>query len=305
MPNEKKSANGGGGAFSGDAGIFLFLIIIAALAISVKGSNLSQKNGINIGSPTSVGTVEDNISKKNKPSSFLSSNSAPNFQSGQSSAQTASAPESSFMIFESSARNADPNQEYIDIYAVITNGKPVPMSSWTVENSKGNKFIIGGASYLARAGEITSESGILLAPGEILHIITGSSPLGFNFRTNICTGYFDQFHNFYPSLRENCPRPETENSAQNLDNVCYNFLKNFPRCRTPINVANQTTLDCQNYVNQELSYTKCVDTHRNDKDFWGNEWYLYLGRTSEIWKYERETVTLRDQAGKIVASYSY
>ncbi len=63
--------------------------------------------------------------------------------------------------------------------------------------------------------------------------------------------------------------------------------------------------DCQNYINGELTYSNCVDIHKNDSNFYGNEWYVYLGRPAEIWKQEREIIILGDQFGKVVASYSY
>lgn len=283
---------GGGGLFSGSAGIFLFLIVIGAMFLSLRsGGSSGSKNGVNLGSPSSVGTVEENISNQHTSSNFFS------FSQPQNNPPSTSPNESVYKdtvtLYSSGAMNTNPNQEYVDIYASSINKNKLPVTGWTLQNSKGDTFTI------------SSENGIFLNPGDILHVVTGLSPLGNNFRTNLCTGYFNQYHNFTPSLREECPRPETENGAQNLENSCYDFLKNLPRCRQPLDIAGKVNTICQNYINEELNYSRCVAIHQNDKDFYKNEWYIYLGRPSEVWKSERETITLRDQSGKIVISTTY
>ena len=308
------AGRGGGGMFAGSGGLFLFLIVLAAIFFSTKSAGLSSKNGINVGSPSKVGTVEENLSAQKSISNYFYSSSG-NYNNSNNSA-TAPTPtppisandsiyKNKVSISPYGGLNTNPNQEYIDIYyASYSSQEKIPVTGWTIENSKGNKFAIGSANYLAQSGT-GAESPIQLGSGDILHIITGPSPIGENFRTNLCTGYFNQYHDFMPSIREECPRPEKENSAQNLENQCYNFLKTLSACREPANPANKVDTTCQNYVNQEISYSKCVQAHQNEKDFYKNEWYVYLDRTAEIWKYERETITLRDTSGKIVASYSY
>ena len=317
--NAGRKGNGGGDLFAGSGGLFLFLIVLAAIFFSTKSAGVGSKNGINVGSPSKVGTVEENLSaQKSFSNYFYSSSNNSNSYSGSynNSNNNTVTPVPQISTNESiyknkvsispyGGMNTDPKQEYIDIYySLYSSQEKIPVTGWTIENSKGNKFAIGSANYLAQSGT-GAESPIQLGSGDILHIITGPSPTGENFRTNLCTGYFNQYHNFMPSIREECPRPEKENSAQNLENQCYNFLKTLSACREPANPANKVDTTCQNYVNQEISYSKCVQAHQNEKDFYKNEWYVYLGRTAEIWKYERETVTLRDQAGKIIASYSY
>jgi hypothetical protein len=45
--------------------------------------------------------------------------------------------------------------------------------------------------------------------------------------------------------------------------------------------------------------------HKNDEDFYDDEWRIYLGRGEELWKNRRETIILKDQAGKIIKEVSY
>lgn len=311
-PNNKSTGGGGGDIFAGSGGLFLFLIVLAAIFFSTKSANFSTRNGINVGSPSKVGAVEEKLAEQKPLSSYFFSSSNSNNSSGPvvsdsgnaSVSLTDSPYKNKITLYSYGSYGTDPNREYIDIYASYSIKDKIPVTAWSIENSKGEKYVIGSANYLASASSDPG-SPILLSAGDTLHIITGQSPLGSNFRTNLCTGYFNQAHTFYPSLREECPRPETEKSAQNLENPCYNYLKNLQSCRTPESPANKVNLTCQNYVNQELTYAKCVDSHKNDSNFFKNEWFVYLGRPNELWKTERETITLRDQNGKIITTYSY
>ena len=196
--------------------------------------------------------------------------------------------------------------EYVDITTrFLEKNEKINITGWRLENSKGERFIIEGGTYVVFPGQINSRQSIILESGSKVHIITGTSPIGANFQTNLCTGYLNQYNKFQPALRNECPRPEDEKTAQNLQDECIEFLEDLPRCQAPTNINATTLLTCQNYANQEINYSKCVLNHRNDADFFKKEWYVYLGRSVGIWKEKKETITLKDSLGKIISTVTY
>ena len=54
-----------------------------------------------------------------------------------------------------------------------------------------------------------------------------------------------------------------------------------------------------------FNYNGCVDAHKNDADFMGNTWRVYLGRSSSMWRTKNELVKLLDKDGKTVDAFSY
>lgn len=206
----------------------------------------------------------------------------------------------------SSARKDDPQKEYIEITASSKNEKPLAISGWTLEGKTGLDIKIGKGAYLPRSAQINPQETIYLNPGGKAIIITGKSPIGTSFRLNLCTGYFGQFQDFYPRLPKKCPYPEDENLPSNLKDECLNYIEDLLRCEIQIKAVPYTLGEsCSNYINQKINYKTCVEAHKNDADFYKDEWRIYLGRSDELWKQKRETITLKDEYGKIIDQKSY
>jgi peptidoglycan hydrolase-like protein with peptidoglycan-binding domain len=199
----------------------------------------------------------------------------------------------------------NPNDEYLDLSAKSSNKEKILISGWTLGNSRGERFQIGEGAYLVFSGQVNPQQAIALEPGGRVHIITGRSPIGTSFRVNLCTGYFNQFQMFTPRLQEFCPHPKNESSIQNLQDACLNFLERLRICRQPTNIPTDLSPECKQYLSSKINYSECVAIHKNDVNFFKKEWYAYLNRNAEIWKEKRETITLRDNEGKIVARVSY
>lgn len=206
-----------------------------------------------------------------------------------------------------SAKETDPNKEYITIEASSRNSAPINISGWALLSQKTNFSIkIPGGTRLPYPGRENDQSAIILKPGDTAIVSTGRSPVGASFLTNICTGYFDKDRVFNPSLSNDCPRASDEAGAASIKDQCYDFLDSVSRCEVPdipLNLSSQS--ECQSIVTEKLNYNGCVNSHRNDSDFFSKEWRIFLNRDSELWANRRETIILKDTGDKIVDSVSY
>jgi len=205
------------------------------------------------------------------------------------------------------AREKEAKKEYL-IIAIKAGLDSVPITDWKLKNSKGEEFKIGKGARLVFSSQVNPQEDIVLGKRERAVVITGKSPVGTSFKTNMCTGYFQQFQEFVPSLRESCPFPGNEENIKSagLNDVCLNYIDRLPSCRIPLgqkplNLNNE----CLNFIEENVNYNGCVKEHKLDADFYGNTWMIYLSRDNEIWKQQREIITLYDQNGKLVDSVSY
>jgi len=202
-------------------------------------------------------------------------------------------------------RNQDPKQQYLEIIASSQNGKPIDITGLALAGKNGFNIKIGQATYLPYSAQVNPQEDIFLKPGEKAYVITGESPIGASFRLNKCTGYFSQFQTFYPDLLQDCPRPINENLPSGLNDDCLDYLERLPVCRMQISVPPGLQNACQTYINEKINYNACVETHKNDSDFYKPEWRIYLNRKEPLWKSQRETIILQDQNGGIIDWVSY
>lgn len=203
------------------------------------------------------------------------------------------------------ARQTDSQKEYLTIKASSQNTAPLLITGWSLLGKKGLDIKIGQGAYLPYSAQVNPQQDIYLKPGEKAIVVTGESPVGTSFRLNKCIGYFEQFQDFYPNLTRNCPRPADEDLPLNLNDACLDYLERLPRCEMLISVPWYLSANCQSYINEKVNYKTCVDLHKNDPDFYGNEWRIYLGRTEELWKEKRETIILRDGNNNTIDWKSY
>lgn len=73
---------------------------------------------------------------------------------------------------------------------------------------------------------------------------------------------------------------------------------------SPIGVSYKLN-KCINQVGSEATYNNCVSLHKNDSDFYKNEWRIYLGQSNPIWQNSTEDIKLLDQNGLVVDSFTY
>jgi|TARA_Y100000310_G_scaffold122869_2_gene121627 hypothetical protein len=211
----------------------------------------------------------------------------------------------------SGARKESPKDEYVIIEAPDDNTERVIIAGWRLASPiTGKSIAIEDGTRLPRSGIVNSETPIFLNPGERAVITTGRSPIGISFLTNKCTGYFEQFQDFSPRLKRECPASEDELSfatdVLRFDNDCLDFIERIPRCTMITETLPPLfKAECQAFINENIHYTGCIENHRDDSDFFGEEWRIFLERNNELWREKREIVRLLDRDGKIVDTLSY
>ena len=204
----------------------------------------------------------------------------------------------------------DPKKEYLVIKAAAGNKEQIAITGWRLESLiSGASAYIGEGATLPYSGVINSESAIFLGPGETAYITSGRSPIGVSFKLNVCSGYFEQFQDFTPSLARECPLLEDEPmpaAPNNLEDQCIDFIERMPRCEFLVNSPPlYLSSRCVEFIAEEAGYNSCVDNHKNQKGFYKGEWRIFLKRDSELWKEKREVIRLVDRNGKVVDSASY
>jgi hypothetical protein len=206
----------------------------------------------------------------------------------------------------SAARQNNPQKEYLEIRAHYNNAESILITGWTLKGTKGETVSIGKGAYLPYSAQVNLQDPILLEKGGKAIIVTGQSPIGTSFRLNICTGYFNQFQTFYPSLPEECPRISQDEVPIDYPDACFNFVRSLSTCRMPLSsVPAAAGNDCATFISRKANYNGCVVDHKNDANFYKSEWRIYLGRSEELWGNERDTIILLDQEGKLVDYVSY
>jgi len=209
------------------------------------------------------------------------------------------------------ATNKDPDKEYLEIRILNNIENDFALTGWTVRSPvTGISFQLGKGTSLPILGKITNKETIIVSPGSRIIVTTGRSPIGASFKTNICTGYLEQFQDFRPSLRRECPRPIDElpggGAPGTYKDSCIDFVESMSRCYINTNPL-PLWMDnvCQEFIVHDINYNACVDKHKNEENFYKNEWRIYLSRDTEIWKSKREIIELLDNEGKLVDVVNY
>ena len=214
-----------------------------------------------------------------------------------------------FRTSSSGAQATDPNKEFV-VLQLERNAAPVTITGWKLRSlQSGETATIGQGTTLPGVGN-TVTGPIVLRPGDSVYVTTGRSPIGFSFRTNMCTGYFDQYQEYAPGLSHQCPsaREELAFSSANPDDfrkACSNFLNGLGQCKMPGNPPFESDPQCVAFLTENMHYSGCVRNHKNDTDFVGKEWRVYLGGQKELWRSEREVIELIDPKGNVIDRLTY
>ncbi len=212
--------------------------------------------------------------------------------------------------YVSGAGSIDPKNEYIEL-SVPNGGIPLDLTGWRfMSDATGIIAAIPKGTEVPISGNINASEDIVLPPGTRATIISGRSPIGASFRENKCIGYFSTFQRFYPSLPQNCPLPSDDlikyyGPNYIRDTACIDYVKTLSRCQVTLTPPPNLSGVCQSFIVKHLNYNGCVETHRDDADFMGNTWRVYLNRTTPMWRTKYEVVKLLDINGKTVDAFSY
>lgn len=203
------------------------------------------------------------------------------------------------------AKQSDPQKEYVEIRAANSNECPLDITGWTIEGRVRLKLEIPQAAGLYISNQVNTQQDVFLEPGAKAIVVSGRSPIGSSFRLNKCIGYFAQSQEFNPYLPQKCPYPKDEEYFSSLSDDCRDYIKTLSRCRANFTLPAYLGNECIKAINETLNYNKCVELHKNDEDFYEDEWRIYLNRGDELWKKSYETITLRNKNGEIIDSVSY
>ena len=215
----------------------------------------------------------------------------------------------SHYVSGASARN--PIDESVQLQISPQTNVPVDVSGWTLKSeASGSASIIPKGMALPTSGIVNAAQDIVLLPGEQAVIASGYSPIGASFKENKCIGYFAQFQRFSPSLPQNCPVPSDElrtyyQGSYIRDAACIDYVAGLSRCQVALSPPTTVSGTCQSFLVTYLNYNGCVDAHRNDVDFSGTMWRIYLGRTTPLFRTQHEVVKLLDAGGNTVDEFSY
>ncbi len=212
--------------------------------------------------------------------------------------------------YVSGAGSSDPGNEYVEISVAQDASLPIDLSEWSLSSdASGNSSLIPKGTEVPSSGTVNAAQDIILSPGTRAIIVSGRSPIGASFRENKCIGYFSTFQKFYPNLPLNCPAPSDELASFYTgyirDAACIDYVNTLSRCQVALSPPVTVSGSCQSFAVQYLNYNGCVDAHRNDADFKGDTWRIYLGRTTPMWRTQHEVVKLLDVNGKTVDAFSY
>jgi hypothetical protein len=234
-----------------------------------------------------------------------------NSSPGNSSVATDSPYAEFIEISDRGAEESDPNKEYVVIETNRSLTKNITLTGWTLESrASGIRAPIGGAAQIPLLGGVTSETPISIGPESRVYVTTGRSPNGASFRINTCAGYFEQYQDFEPSIDTECPTPEDEALAMpekvGTNVACIDFIETLDTCSIFTgNIPSETGSQCRDFVQNDLTYNGCINRHRNDPDFYENEWRVFLNRPKGFWNNTHDQIRLYDESGKLVASITY
>jgi len=213
--------------------------------------------------------------------------------------------------YVSGAGSEDPRNEYIEISVSRDAGIPVDLTGWKlVSGTTGAIASLPQGTEVPTSGVVNASQDIVLPPGVRAIIVSGRSPIGASFRENKCIGYFSSFQTFYPRLPQNCPLPSSELASfygpnYVRDAACIDEVDQISRCQVMLSPPPTVSGTCQNFLITYLHYNGCVDTHKDDADFAGDTWRIFLGRSTPMWRTRHEIVKLLDINGKTVDAFSY
>jgi hypothetical protein len=204
---------------------------------------------------------------------------------------------------------SDARQEYLTLQSQANTD--VSITGWQLVSTKtGAHATIPKGVELANYSS-SDPSSIVLSSGNLAIVTTGTSPVDDSFRETMCTGYLDSNGRFSPSLSNRCPSPLDEldriygGDARKYDQ-CSDYISTLSSCRVPnSNVPSGTSSSCRNFAESNLNYRGCISEHRNDADFRGSTWRIFLEESRELWRRSNETIQLLDANGKVVDQYSY
>lgn len=306
----------------------IFLVALGVLWVSTGGPSRSISHsspflkppyspGVNLdGKTTTGGSIEADTDTDITPPDATEGGSLLdyffNFRGGSTGGSKPTSPYAAdIQLSAGNADSSDPENEYVIISTSRKLAKTITITGWTLESKTfAIRAPIGSAAQIPVMGQIQNDIPITIGPDSEVFITTGRSPNGGSFRVNMCTGYFEQFQDYAPRLDKACLDPQEEalkNPQKTAGNVeCIDFMDNLRSCELYTDdIPSGVGSSCRDFIQNDLSYNGCVTAHRNDPDFYRNEWRIFLNRQQELWVNTHDQIRLLDENGQLIASVTY
>lgn len=216
------------------------------------------------------------------------------------------------------ARSEHRNDEYLVLHTNYRNETSINITGWQVKSlMSGRRGVIKQGVQLLEDRPWRNDHDIYIAPGDTAIITSGSAAgIATSFLTNSCMGYFDR-DRFTPSIWGNCPLLEDEDldsfglgyddfRREDDYDACMDAIESVRSCEIVRSPDRDLEDDCRDFIKEYSNYDGCVELHKDDADFYGDEWRIFLGSSkNDLWRYEREAIALYDAQGRVVDVLRY
>lgn len=213
--------------------------------------------------------------------------------------------------YSSGPKQTSAKLEYLTLTVSYNLDEPINITDWKLQSMISNTTIsIPEATKISTSGNVNIEQPIVVSPKDKVYLLSGHSPIGNSFQINKCSGYFEQFQDFIPTLSRECPLAEDEFKFAESDpfrfgDECLSYIENIDRCIMPLDALPIGFSDsCTLFITEKINYSSCIKNHRDDEDFFKPQWRVYLKHDQEIWN-TRDIIRLLDSNGKTVDVFSY
>ncbi len=297
---------------------FLLVIVGGAIWFLSSGSalfNSAPAEKISVSPPTKTQTYSAPV---------VNSNSNPAANSGQT-AQKQEIPDSSIPVGYTRAQlspyfqkirissasyssfSGYPSQ--IQISSNLSKDEKVNITGWKIKSNTGKEIIIPDAVNLYDLSSFLFNSDIVVSANSYVSIYSNASAVNRNLRLNKCIGYLENDYDFVPQLPRNCPSLSSPRSSmQYLSGACQSYLFSLGNCQLP-DVSFHNSLPGNDYGNacraflNNINYNSCIKEHRNDPDFYLNDWRVWVNKN--ILDIQYDAVKLFDSQGLLVDQRVY
>ena len=205
----------------------------------------------------------------------------------------------------SSAYSIYPSQIQLASY-FTQKSQRIDITGWKIKSNK-NEVTIPQAVNLYDLLGYAIDSDIILEPNSYVNVYSNTSAVNRNLRLNKCMGYLENDYYFIPSLERSCPAISRSSIAY-LPGTCQAYILSLNSCQIP-SIATYNSFPggddgnkCRAFLSN-LNYSSCVKDHRNDTDFYLNDWRVWANR--QILDAQHDTVSLFDSSGLLVDQYIY
>lgn len=191
--------------------------------------------------------------------------------------------------------------------AGLAQGQKIDVTGWHIRGNSSDVVVAQAVDRYDPTGLAPSED-ILLPPGGVVTLYSGTSAIGRNLRLNKCLGYLENTIHFNPSLPRQCPAVYSRGELINLSGQCQSYIMSVGACGEPDQSwfrtlpQNDQGNTCRTLL-QKMNQTTCYDQHFGDRDFVSNQWLVWVG--SSFFDPQHDHLILFDKQGLVADEYIY